>query len=189
MIQSKQYNVFQDKKDNFAEKYPELAFIVAGLHFKNEAGVQLDTIHRFVIYFYDRRCEIHATHRNIVKAREEALSKFKIVRSVYESTVFINLESEMAMRYMLWNRDNEFSVFLSASMQLENLNNRLRTMAADATMADFVKSLGITKDIFDLSEQIDTRRTTLFGDMEHIEQFAIQKELENKYKCESSMLG
>ena len=128
-------------------------------------------------------------HRNIVKAREEALSKFKIVRSVYESTVFINLESEMAMRYMLWNRDNEFSVFLSASMQLENLNNRIRTMAADATMADFVKSLGITKDIFDLSEQIDTRRTTLFGDMEHIEQFAIQKELENKYKCESSMLG
>ena len=30
MIQSKQYNVFQDKKDNFAEKFPELAFIVAG---------------------------------------------------------------------------------------------------------------------------------------------------------------
>ena len=38
MIQSKLYNVFQDKKDNFAEKFPELAFIVAGLHFKNEAG-------------------------------------------------------------------------------------------------------------------------------------------------------
>ena len=35
---------------------------------------------------------------------------------------------------MLWNRDNEFSVFLSASIQLENLNNRLRTMAADATL-------------------------------------------------------
>ena len=54
MIQSKQYNVFQDKKDNFAEKFPELAFIVAGLHFKNEAGIQLDTILRYVIYFYDR---------------------------------------------------------------------------------------------------------------------------------------
>ena len=42
MIQSKQYNVFQDKKDNFAEKFPELAFIVAGLHFKNETLSQLD---------------------------------------------------------------------------------------------------------------------------------------------------
>lgn len=189
MIQSKQYNVFQDKKDIFAEKYPELAFIVAGLHFKNEAGISLDTIHRFVIYFYDRRCELHSTHRIVAKAREEALSKFKILKSLFESKDFINLENEMAMRYMLWNRDNEFSVFLSASMQLENLNNRIRTMAADATMADFVKSLGITKDIFDLSEQIDTRRTTLFGDMEHIEQFAIKKELENKFKCENSMLG
>jgi len=189
MIQSKLYNVFQDKKDNFAEKFPELAFIVAGLHFKNEAGIQLDTILRYVIYFYDRRCELHSTHRIVAKAREEALSKFKIVKSISESTAFINIENEMAMRYMLWNRDNEFSVFLSASIQLENLNNRLRTMKADATMADFQKSLGITNDIFDLSEQIDTRRTTLFGDMEHIEQFAIKKELENKYKCENSMLG
>ena len=41
------------------------------------------------------------------------------------------------------------------------LKRDLRTMAADATMADFVKSLGITKDIFDLSEQIDTHITHL----------------------------
>lgn len=48
---------------------------------------------------------------NCCKSKREALSKFKIVKSVYESTAFINIENEMAMRYMLWNRDNEFSVF------------------------------------------------------------------------------
>ena len=89
--------------------------------------------------------EIHATHRNIVKARKKHYLSLKLLEVFGESTVFINLESEMAMRYMLWNRDNEFSVFLSASMQLENLNNRLRTMAADATMADFVKSLELQR--------------------------------------------
>ena len=33
--------------------------------------------------------------RICAKAREEALSKFKIVKSVYESTAFINIENEM----------------------------------------------------------------------------------------------
>jgi hypothetical protein len=56
-------------------------------------------------------------------------------------------------------------------------------------MGDVIKSLDITKQIFDLSEQIDTRRASLFGDMEHIEKYAIQKEIDNKYKCETAMLG
>ena len=55
MIQPKQYNVFLLTRKIFLQKNIQTHFIVAGLHFKNEAGVQLDTIHRFVIYFYDRR--------------------------------------------------------------------------------------------------------------------------------------
>lgn len=189
MIDRKKYKVFEKVKENFAVLNPELSFIVAGLDFPNSGGVYLDTIMRYVVYFYDRNCEVHATHTSISKARNEALLKFKILRSVSDSDTFIIVESEMALRYMMWNRDNEMSVFISTSFQLENLNHRIRTITGSSTMGDVIKSLDITKQIFDLSEQIDTRRASLFGDMEHIEKYAIQKEIDNKYKCETAMLG
>jgi len=186
---NKKYKVFDNTKENFSQKHPELSFIVSGLSFQNTGGIHLDTIMRYVIYFYDRQCQLHTTHTNILKARTEALNKFKILKSVYEDHKFILLESEMALRYMLWNRDNEFSVFISTSIQLENLNHRIRTIGSDSSIADIVKSMAITSQIFELSIQIDTRRASLFGDMEHIEKYALQKEIDNKYKCETAMLG
>ena len=58
MIEGKKYDVFQSPKQNLAEQNPELSFIVNKMYFDNEAGVKLDTILRYVVYFYDRRCEM-----------------------------------------------------------------------------------------------------------------------------------
>ena len=71
----------------------------------------------------------------------------------------------MARRYVLWNRDNEFSVFLTISIHLEDLNAKIRAMAKDSSMKENVESLRVSNDIISLSEQIDTRRKILFGNM------------------------
>lgn len=188
MIEGKKYDVFQSPKQNLAEQNPELSFIVNKMYFDNEAGVKLDTILRYVVYFYDRRCEMHTLHTNVGKARIEALRKFSIPKKVYDSISFIETESEMARRYMLWNRDNEFSVFLTISIQLEDLNAKIRAMAKDSSMKENVESLRVSNDIISLSEQIDTRRKILFGNMNHIEKFAMQKEIDNMFKAESGMI-
>ena len=188
MTENKKYNVLLNPKSNFAEENPELAFIVTGQSFENVQGVKLDTILRYVIYFYDRKCDLHSLHTSVSKARVEALRKLSIRKSVYESPAFNLVESEMAKRYMLWNRDNEFSVFITISMQLEDLNYKIRTMDNTTNMMDNVISLKVSNEIINLSEKIDNRRKILFGNMDHIEKYAMQKEIDNMFKAESAMI-
>lgn len=184
----KQYEFFTNTKNSFAEMNPELAFIVSGLSFENEAKVTLDIIHRYVVYYYDRNCELHSLHNNVDKARQVALGKFNIPQRVYESKNFINIESEMAKRYMLWNRDNEFSVYITISMQLEDLNHKIRIMENDTNMKENVDSLKVSNDIISLSEKIDIRKKSLFGEHQHIDRYAVQKEIINKYSAENGMI-
>jgi len=182
------YEVFSNKNKRLGELYPELAFVASGLSFTNDSKITLDTICRFVIYYYDRNCELHPLHTNVLAARKEALGKFDIPRRVYEDVDFCKTESEMAKRYMLWNRDNEFSVYVTISMQLEDLNDKIRTMKSDSNMKENVDSLSVSSKIIELSEKIDARKKSLFGDQSHIDRYAINIEIQNKYKAENAML-
>lgn len=181
------YKVFENLNISITDTHPELSFILNGISTK-ELAIKIDTMLRYVLYFYDRTCELHPMHTNILKAREAALAKFDIPRGIYEKDVFMIIESEMASRFMLWHRDNEFSVYVTISIQLEEINNSIRTLSKTASWSEREKSMKSSKDIMDLSEQIDSRRKTLFGNMDYIEKFIMQKEVENRYKAETAML-
>ena len=89
---------------------------------------------------------------------------------------------------MLWGRDNEFSVYITISMQLEDLNDKIRTMGKDTNMVENVNSLKVSSEILSLSEKIDQIKDRLFGKMLYIEEYASRQIIENKYKAELSIL-
>ncbi len=183
------YDAFAGKKgEPLHIVYPELAFIISGLYLGDSAKVDIDTVLRFVVYFYDLECLEIRQHTDILKAREASLMKFKIPMAVADSPYFRNAENEMALRYMTLGCDNKFNVFISLSIQLSNMLAKIRERNDGSTWSDNMQSLKSSSEILSISENLDAMRKALFGDMKHIEQYAMQKELDAMFKAETGML-
>lgn len=185
---NRRYDAFSSMSRKFNDIYPELSFIVNGIYIGEESKVELDTIFRFVVYFYDKNCPELQLHSDIIKAREAALAKFKIGKGTGASENFVKAENEMAFRYMIYGCDNRFNVFISLSIQLSNMLSKIREDNKSATWEDNVRSLKSSKDVVEISDQLDNMRRELFGDMKHIEQYAMQKELDSMFKAETAMI-
>lgn len=186
MIARKKYDVFK-KSDGLHLLYPELAFVIRGIFIEN-TKITIDELFRFVVYFYNRNCNELQEHKDVTKAREASLLKFKIPRSVYESKTFIDNENEMALRFMLFDCDNQFNVFISLSFQLSHLLASVRVRDTTSGWSDKFQSIKSSSELMEQSEKIDVMRQKLFGDMKHIEQYGIQKELDNVFKAETAMM-
>ncbi|GEM_PF-2595616 len=182
------YKVFENKGSDFLKIHPELTFLLSGIIFDIGLNINIDNLIRYIVYFYSRDCDLHFLYSDVTKSRAEALDKFNISKRIYNDKKFIIIESEMAKRFMLWGRDNEFSVYITISMQLEDLNDKIRTMGKDTNMVENVNSLKVSSEILSLSEKIDQIKDRLFGKMLYIEEYASRQIIENKYKAELSIL-
>lgn len=185
---NKKYDAFSDKNKGLHEVYPELSFIIREIYLGDAPKVSLDTVFRFVVYFYDRDCVELQLHTDIMKARDSALKKFGITGSTADAEYFQNAENEMALRYMLYGCDNRFNVFISLSIQLANMLGKVRERDKGSSWNDNLQSLKSSNEIMEISENLDTMRRDLFGDMKHIEQYSMQKELDSMFKAETAMI-
>ena len=187
MIENKKYNVFENKNKRITEVYPELSFMINGQYFENESGVTLDKIQRYVIYYYDRKCELHSQNLTVEKSRETALFKFDIPRKVFDSEDFFKIECEIASRYMLYRRDNEFDAFVTLNITQHKISKKLKLIPEDSTFQDYKIAIQSTPDLLSLVDTIANMSKTLFGDMEHIERYKVQQEINNMFKAETAM--
>jgi hypothetical protein len=185
MIGRKKYDVFG--KQELHLTYPELSFVISGIFIENSI-IKIDDLFRFVVYFYNRDCNELQEHTDVLKAREAALKKFSISKSIYQTKDFENAENEMALRFMMYGSDNLFNVFISLSFQLSNMLASIRKNNKDDTWSDRLNSLKSSSEVVEISERLDVMRQKILGDMKHIEQFAMKKELDNQFKAETAML-
>lgn len=183
----KKYEPLSKPNTPLHEIYPELSFVISGIYLE-DLKIKLDELFRYVVYFYERNCPELQEHTDLFKAREAVLLKFKIPKSVYSTLLFENIENEMALRYMLYGCDNKFNLFISLSMQFSNMLSKIRKKDDSLSWTESVQSLKSSAEIATISSQLDTLRTEIFGDMKHIEQYAMQKELASMYKAETGML-
>ena len=185
MIARKKYDVFG--KEELCVTYPELSIMVSGIFIEN-AIIKLDEIIRYIVYFYNRDNNELTEHTDVLRAREASLAKFKIPKSVYQRKEFEDAENEMALRFMVYGCDNLFNVFISLSFQLSNMLASIRKNSKDDTWSDRLNSLKSSNEIVEISSKLDTMRQNIFGDMKHIEQFAMKSELERQFKAEAAMI-
>lgn len=185
MIARKKYEVFG--KEDLCVTYPELSFMISGLFIENSL-IKLDDLMRYVVYFYNRDNNELREHTDVLRAREATLAKFKIPKSVYHKKEFEEAENEMALRFMVYGCDNLFNVFVSLSFQLSNMLESIRKNSKDDTWSDRLNSLKSSNEIVEISSKLDTMRQNIFGDMKHIEQFAMKSELDRQFKAETGMI-
>lgn len=183
----KKYDPLSKPNTPLHEIYPELSFVISGIYL-DSLNIKLDLLFRYVVYFYERNCPELQEHTDLIKAREATLLKFKIPKSVYNTVQFEEIENEMALRYMLFGCDNKFNLFVSLSIQFSNMLFKIRKKDNDSTWSDNIQSLKSSSETLEISNKLDSLRSDIFGDMKHIEQYAMQKELNALYKAETGML-
>lgn len=177
------YNIKNIKK-LVREEYPELEILYKDIDVSN-INIELENIIRHVVWFYSK--DNTEAYNNYPKYNERyniSLSQQKINKTKSESTIFQNIESEIAFRFLMLQGDTLFEVWISVKKRLSIICKNLRIEEDDIRWTDQKNASETADKVIEQSSKIEDLEKRLFGDHEKIKQFAISNELE-KIKSEN----